>query len=187
MHVVVIQPVQGDTAAIEAVSAQHDPYHGVVAPHVTLVFPIPSDAVDESALAAHVDAVARATPPFPVELSELELSWDQWLFLTPGAGRAQLIALHDALYRGPLEGFLRRDLPFVPHVALGHFGEAGRHYDVIEPHAGSLDEPRYRRVREELAHAPPRVRYTATHLDVVILDDAITRSSTVARVVLAGS
>jgi 2'-5' RNA ligase len=48
---------------------------------------------------------------------------DNSLFLLVQEGNSEIIRLHDELYTGVLAEFHRDDLPFVPHITLGSFGE----------------------------------------------------------------
>ena len=81
-HAVIHRPTV-DTADISEIREKYDPTHGLVDPHVTLVFPVCETALSLDALRAHVESVASRTPAFAATLSELEMSWDQWLFLGP--------------------------------------------------------------------------------------------------------
>jgi 2'-5' RNA ligase len=42
-----------------------------------------------------------------------------YVFLVPDEGFAAISLMHDRLYSGPLEPFLRLDLPYVPHITIG--------------------------------------------------------------------
>ena len=107
---------------IEAVRARHDPMHGVVPPHVTLVFG--TERLTMRALVEHVEATATLARPFGCAFPEVRvvadlLSPDCYVFLVADQGREECVRLHDALYRGPLEADRRADVPFVPHMTLG--------------------------------------------------------------------
>src|SRR3954471_7341666 len=132
-----------EVSAIQRLRGRDDPTFELIGPHVTLVFRFPGDEVHEDRLRSHLTTVAAATTAFAVRLNELELSWDQWLFLTPSDGRAGFAELHDRLYEGLLHGFLRDDIEFVPHVALGHFAKPGTDYELGEPTEVPLDQERY--------------------------------------------
>ena len=108
-----------DTARIEAFAAKYNPWPRM-RPHLTLIYPVP-EAIGEAALAAHIEAVLRAWPPFPIHIAGFHLSWDFWLFLTLQAGREEMVRLHDALYDGPPAPYRIPDIAFVPHIGLGFF------------------------------------------------------------------
>jgi 2'-5' RNA ligase len=113
-----------ELAWIEAIRTHHDPQATLVAPHVTLVFPLAEDAMTLEQLVAHLYEVA-AKMPAPALALRCALVMPETgragghLFLVPDEGMSQLVKLHDALYRGPLAPHLRLDIPFVPHITVG--------------------------------------------------------------------
>lgn len=95
--------------------------HGVIGPHVTLVFAI--ERLDADALVAHTAAVARRFAPFVCTFRQARavqdaLSAAAHVFLIPSAGRAEMVGLHDCLYKGPLAPDLRSELAYEPHVTV---------------------------------------------------------------------
>ena len=113
-----------DAERIESLRRRHDPQHAIVAPHFTLVFPV--EGPDQAAVEAHAETVAARASPFGFRLQQLAAMQDPLgplsrLFLLPGTGRAELIALHGALYAGPLAAHLRTDISYAPHVTVGAF------------------------------------------------------------------
>ena len=113
--------------------------------HITLVFPIPTWEIDREAFNEHVRTVVSRTPTFDIRLNALEKAWDHWLFLVVTEGRDQVIELHDELYTGILRPFLWTEQPFVPHVGLGLFVEAGDDQDLLEARPRKLDRARFER------------------------------------------
>src|SRR6267142_3161894 len=111
-----------DTRQIDELRRQYDPQVDLIAPHITIVFPV-SESLDKSSLVSHVVNVLRDCKQFSVSLQGLEQSWDNCLFLLLKDGRAEVIRLHDDLYTGILAPFIRRDIPYVPHVTLGAFAD----------------------------------------------------------------
>jgi 2'-5' RNA ligase len=115
-----------ERAWIDRVRAKHDAAkHRLVPPHVTLVFG--SSALGGDALASQVAAAARYVEPFVASFRELRAVRDSQspashVFLACEDGRDELVALHDRLYEGPLASELRSDIPYVPHVTIGEFG-----------------------------------------------------------------
>lgn len=63
------------------------------------------------------------TRPFDVELNDVTVVEDEYVFLDVGAGRQQLIELHDRLYTGPLARHLSETHVFRPHITLGRLRE----------------------------------------------------------------
>lgn len=94
-----------------------------LAPHFTFVFPQASVPLAE--LVAHVQTIAANHAPIPFVMRRVEavadkLSQNHYLFLVPNEGFDGAVQLHDHLYDGLLENELRLDIPFVPHITLGH-------------------------------------------------------------------
>lgn len=106
--------------AVAALRRKYDPQANLIAPHITLVFPLP-EAVGEAELIAHIQQGLAGQGPFPIRLQGLEQSWDDYLFLRVQEGRAEIARLHDALYTGLLAPYHRKDIPYTPHVTLGAF------------------------------------------------------------------
>jgi len=111
-----------DARQIDKLRRKHDPQVDLIAPHITIVFPVP-DSLGKSRLVSHVVNVLRGYKQFSISLQGLEQSWDNCLFLLLQDGRAEVIRLHDDLYTGILAPFLRRDIPYVPHLTLGAFAD----------------------------------------------------------------
>ncbi|HEX5378176.1 MAG TPA: 2'-5' RNA ligase family protein, partial [Phenylobacterium sp.] len=119
-----------DLARIEGLRRRHDPHHEAIGAHVTLVFPF--DTPDAAAARDHLAAVAARQGAIALRLSAYLAVRDaddrrSHVFLVPDQGRAEIEALHDELYSGPLAGQLRTDIPFIPHVTVAardHHGEA---------------------------------------------------------------
>jgi 2'-5' RNA ligase len=176
MYYAIVHRPEADVGALVNIGQKYDPHHDLVGPHVTLLFPVPGDRVGEAVVRSRAAEVAGSTRPFGVRLRNVELSWDQWLFLTPTDGRSQFDRIHSKLYEGPLAEFLRSDIPFVPHVSLGHFAVEGSDYSLKDPRAVPLDENRYETARDEIQALGLDIRYTATQLELIGVDDDFTRS-----------
>ncbi len=117
---------------------KYDPYAELIAEHLTLVFPIP---VEFEMIHGHVRTVVREVRPFDIHISGLKRTWDHWMYLGLEEGYEEVRALHDRLYSGPLEKYLRTDLEFEPHVALGFFGKGS--YDPLDPAAVEFESEAY--------------------------------------------
>ena len=121
-----------DRAWIEAIRREHDPQAGVVEAHVTFVFGVRGLSLED--MTAHVEAIARATPPISFHLDRAVAVRDETgagshVFLTLSDGAAEAGALCRALYDGPPAPEFRSDIPHVPHVTVAAFSdheEAGR-------------------------------------------------------------
>jgi 2'-5' RNA ligase len=117
-----------DLARIEAVRARHDPRHRLVGPHVTLVFGFAGAPL--APVVEHVAGIAALHLPIRVRLVEHRAVRDHdgpgsHVFLTLEQGNAEVVALHDALYAGPLGAELRGDVAFIPHVTVAASRDPG--------------------------------------------------------------
>lgn len=125
----ILSPVDAsrdDLSWIEGVRRIHDPHHGLVNPHATLVFGFEGPKLDN--VIGHVRDLARRVAPITCRFDSVHAVRDvvrsgSHLFLIPTSGAAEVVALHDALYEGPLWGELRADIPFVPHVTVGRLDD----------------------------------------------------------------
>jgi 2'-5' RNA ligase len=112
-----------DTQHIDLLRRKYDRQVDLIAPHITLMFPVPS-LIGESSLVTHIENVLSGHRQFPIHIAGLEQSADHYLFLVLQEGGAEVVHLHDRLYTGMLVPYFRADLPYVPHVTLGSFENA---------------------------------------------------------------
>ena len=115
-----------DRRWIEGVRGRHDPQHGRVEAHFTLVFPV--QGLTEAVMVERALAAAATTPAIGFRLNAARAVADAFsprthLFLMPDQGEAAIRALHDGLYQGGLAASLRADIPYAPHVTVGAFDE----------------------------------------------------------------
>jgi 2'-5' RNA ligase len=92
-------------------------------PHFTLVFPI-ADA-DEKELAEHIRGQVREQRAIPFAIRcalpvNDYASEEYYVLLVPDEGFSGIVKLHDRLYTGPLASYLSPDIPFTPHITVGH-------------------------------------------------------------------
>jgi 2'-5' RNA ligase len=111
-----------DTSRISQLRKRYDPQVTLIEPHITIVFPVP-ESVGEERLVSHVDRVLGGWRSFPIRLKGLLQSRDNHLFLLLADGTLDIIRMHDELYTELLSAYRREDIPFIPHVTLGAFGE----------------------------------------------------------------
>jgi 2'-5' RNA ligase len=124
---VIIAPLEAtraDLARIETLRRRHDPQAAIIPAHVTLVFPFETD--DLPGITDHINEVIASHGPIALRLSaylavRAHDDSQSHIFLVPDQGRAEIEALHDALYEGPLASHLRGDIPFIPHVTIAVF------------------------------------------------------------------
>jgi 2'-5' RNA ligase len=103
---------------ILSVRDRFDPLARDLPPHLTLVFPF-EDTLSDTALAEHVRGVLCGVHSFPVTFRDITAHENEYLFLNVKRGNDALVALHDALYTGPLARHLVRLHTYVPHVTVG--------------------------------------------------------------------
>ena len=137
-----------DRTAINEFRKKYDPYESLVDSHITLVFPVKDSSVPLDKLTKHFEDVLSGWQPFEVKIKGIEKSWDNWMFLLLQQGNEQVIKLHDDLYGGILAKELRKDIEFVPHIAVGLFVEEG--YDLRDPEAVKFDEDKYNQALKEI-------------------------------------
>jgi hypothetical protein len=113
-----------DYERIQEFRRVHDPltFH-LVAPHVTLVFPVYSWAPD--AFIAEIERQARGCRPFSFCLRSAVFNKDvsgtvYHCLLAPDEGFGGVVRLHDRLYAGELFPHRRLDIDFIPHVGVGN-------------------------------------------------------------------
>lgn len=134
MALLIVAPLETspiERGRIEAIRRRHDPHHGVIGAHVTLVFPF--ETPDARTAAAHLAGIAARQGAIALRLSAYLAVRDfgdrqSQVFLVPDQGRAEVEDLHDAHYTGPLASRLRTDIPFIPHVTVA----AREHHDEAE-------------------------------------------------------
>ncbi|UFT98326.1 2'-5' RNA ligase family protein [Radiobacillus kanasensis] len=99
---------------------KYDPLYGKIAPHVTLVFPFESE-LSSKMIGSHVSNALKEIKPFELEFSGFSVENDSFLFIDVERGYDTIVQLHNRLYTGILKQFLRKDLPFKPHLTIGRF------------------------------------------------------------------
>jgi 2'-5' RNA ligase len=114
-----------------------------------------------------VQAVAAEVEPFDIHIAGLKRTWDHWMCLGLEEGYDEIITLHDQLYSGSLEKYLRTDLPFEPHIALGFFGMGP--YDPLNPESLEFDSEGFEDARREVADLGIDARRRVETLTVVRL------------------
>ena len=133
------------TEGINSFRKKYDPLINVIEPHITLIFPvkIPLD-IKERELIIHIQKIANSWKKFKIEIKDLKLAWDNWLFLLIKNGNSKIIKLHDELYSEKMSQFWRKDIEFIPHVAIGSFTEEKESYDLRNPQKLKLNKEKYK-------------------------------------------
>ena len=155
-RVVAIFPPLPQPSPVDALRRRHDPVAGVIAPHITLVFPFRS-ALTTDRLRSHVERAVAPVRAFPIRLAGITGSEGEYLFLNVKRGNDGIIDLHDRLYTGPLGEHLSREHTFTPHMTVGRF-----------------DSPdALRAALAETASTDLRIDTAATAVTVLALDDTV--------------
>ena len=162
---------------------EYDPYVRLIRDHLAIVFPFPAE-LGLDVLENHMLGALRKWNPFDVHFEGFEKSWDHWLFLTITKGEDELIAIHDDLYTCALAPFLREDIQFKPHVALGYFGEDK--YNPLQPESLELNKAEYTKALEKIRKMELSFHRRVKRLTVVETDDALTKSRDILYVNLGG-
>jgi hypothetical protein len=101
----------------------HDlPYRDVVVAHFTMVFGCKTIELPD--YTRHIAAVATQSKSIRFSCKYAMLGTDDlddsaYVFLVPDEGYSSISLLHDRLYTGLLQPFLRLEVPFIPHITIG--------------------------------------------------------------------
>jgi 2'-5' RNA ligase len=126
-----------DIRRINQFRRKYDPQVELIEPHITVVFPV-SESIGEDNLVHHFESVLGNWQGFPIHILECQISSDDYVFLLIKEGNADIIRLHDELYTGVLAGYLRKDIPFVPHLTLGVLNQSSMDRDRVLEEAEQL-------------------------------------------------
>lgn len=123
---------------------KYDPLIDTINFHISLIFPvkIPID-IEEKDLIEHIQKIINSWKKFDIKIKGLELAWDNWLFLLIKKGNSKIIKLHDELYSGKMNPFWRKDIEFIPHIAIGSFTKEKEGYDLRNPKKLEIDNEKY--------------------------------------------
>lgn len=118
---------------------KYDPLALHISPHITLVFPFES-SISSSELSMHLLECIKDIGSFEIELNGFGVDEYGYLYLKVRQGSKEIIDLHDKLYTSILEGYLRKEFTYIPHITVGKLedsyklGEAlkeAKKYEVI--------------------------------------------------------
>jgi 2'-5' RNA ligase len=116
-----------DTSRINEFRRKYDPQFELIAPHVTLMFPI-AESIGQETVVRHLNSVLADARPISLRLQGLQRSSDNYLFLLVDAGRESIRELQARIYTGVLSDFRDTSRSYVPHVTLGAFGDSADEY-----------------------------------------------------------
>ncbi|HET7548778.1 MAG TPA: 2'-5' RNA ligase family protein [Usitatibacter sp.] len=112
---------------IEAFRARHDPMAALIPAHLTLVFPF-ATSLTRLQVETHVKRVASRWPPIPVTFRAVRMHANEFVFLTASRGAESIVTLHDRLYSRSFLPYLRRELPYEPHITLAR----NAHFEALQ-------------------------------------------------------
>lgn len=167
-----------DRSKINDFRFKYDPYSNLIDAHISIVFPVP-DAVGKENLIKHIENKLLTQKSFDIHILGLEKAWDNWLFLVLKEGKEEIVKLHDILYEDILSEFLRKDIKFIPHIAIGLFTEKDGNYNLKDPKAIPLDEALYKKALLEAENSAFDFNSKVTKLSLVEIDDNFTRTTVV--------
>lgn len=144
-------------AAIEAIRARFDPLAGIIAAHVTLVFPFDGTIPIEE-VQSHVQAAASQTPAFRADVAAAPRIDGEYLFLDISSGADAFVALHDRLYDGMLGAHRSRTHIYQPHITIARSATPARLRDAAADAKSGL---------------PPAITALIDHVAMFRLDDAM--------------
>ncbi|MBI3485322.1 2'-5' RNA ligase family protein [Candidatus Daviesbacteria bacterium] len=172
MTYALIYKPQIDTSLIDMFQQEYDPYYHLAGAHFTLIFPTP-EMIGEDQLIQHIKNTLDRWKPFKIHIQGLEKSWDNWLYLLVQEGNSELTKLHDELYAGIMSPFLRKDLPYIPHIGLGLFIKRKRDYKVTNPRRLSFNQSEFERVYKKAKSLNLNYETMVEKLELVKLDNEL--------------
>ena len=111
-----------DGAFIQAYRKKYDlSFVDVVSHHFTIAFGL--SEIDSEVYINHVRQIAEHTKRIRFSCRYAMLGKDDFndnyhVFLVPDEGFSEIALLHDKVYAGPLEAYLRLDIPYIPHITI---------------------------------------------------------------------
>lgn len=116
---IVAFPVIECADLVASVRRRFDPLDGLLAAHVTLVFPF-SDPGAEQTLERHVAEAISGVEPFDITLERPTSGDDNYIFMELSEGADRFALVHDRLYSGMLAKHRSSIHAYHPHVTVGH-------------------------------------------------------------------
>lgn len=120
---IVIFPNFDNVELIEGIRKKYDPLCDYIAPHLTLIFPFQSDLTTRE-LINHLENQLKGLSPFELVLKGVTGASDGYVFLDVKIGNDKVIELHDKLYKGILEPYHNRYIPYIPHITIAKLNDS---------------------------------------------------------------
>ena len=117
---ILIFPQFANNLEIDLIRKRIDPLYKNIRPHISLVFPFDSPISDDRLITLTQESLKKVDC-FKIELNHLDGDFrGGYIWLEVGQGRKEIEIIHDSLYRNSeLSVFLRKDIPYVPHLTVG--------------------------------------------------------------------
>lgn len=116
---IVAFPVIECADLVASVRRRFDPLEGLLAPHVTVVFPFSEPGVEEL-LQRHVADAIAGIDPFDITLERPTNADGTYIFMELSEGADRFAHVHDRLYSGVLARHRSSTHAYRPHVTIGH-------------------------------------------------------------------
>lgn len=105
---------------IEKIRMKYDPQATKIQPHITLAFPF--ENINQVELYAHVRDSIKKIKKFKLVLKGVKASPKKYyLYLLVKKGKKEILGINKNLYSKLLTKWLRKDIPYIPHLTLGVF------------------------------------------------------------------
>jgi 2'-5' RNA ligase len=104
---------------VASVRRRFDPLDGLLAAHVTLVFPFSEPGVEHT-LERHVADAIAGLDPFDITLDPPTSIDANYIVMELSAGADRFAHMHDRLYSGMLAPHRSTSHSYRPHVTVGH-------------------------------------------------------------------
>ena len=154
---------------------KYDPYINLIDAHITIIFPVPG-SVTKDQLINHINKILQNWKSFDIHIKDTEKAWDHWMFLLLEKGNTEINKLHDELYSGMLKPFLRKDIKYIPHIAIGLFIKEVAVYDLKDPQKTNFDKNTYEDALKEVKQLNFDYNSTVNKLSIVEINDDFTKS-----------
>jgi len=105
---------------IDRIRKKYDPYYKKFKSHITLAFPF--ENISQKELYNHIKKSLHSIRSFKMTLQGIRKSPEEYyLYLLVKKGKKEILKIHKRLYLRLLTKYLRKDIPYIPHMTLGVF------------------------------------------------------------------
>jgi len=105
---------------VETIRKKYDPSSKKLISHITLTFPF--ENVNQKKLQEHIKKSLEGIKPFEVELRGIRCSpKGYYMHLLVKKGKKEILKIHKRLYSDLITKWIRKDIPYIPHITLGVF------------------------------------------------------------------